>query len=83
MIYHLLKRVYGNGATSGFNGCLKRPRPDSPATICLEPGRTNFNRILLYVRQRGCPHKPKYPKVGLDQLYGMTNEAMRESWGTV
>ncbi len=28
-------------------------------------------------------YQPKYPKVGLDELYGMTNELVREGGGAV
>jgi len=28
-------------------------------------------------------YKPKYPEVALDDLYGMTNEVVREGWGAV
>jgi hypothetical protein len=28
-------------------------------------------------------YKPNYPQVDLDQLYGMTNDEVREGWGAI
>jgi len=37
--------------------------------------------VTLYEELKG--YKPKYPQVGLDELYGMTTEVVREGWGAV
>ena len=37
--------------------------------------------VTLYEELKG--YKPKYPKVALDDLYGMVTEVVREGWGAV
>jgi hypothetical protein len=37
--------------------------------------------VTLYDELKG--YKPKYPKIGLDELYGLATEEVREGWGAV